>query len=802
VQDNKPTTHQRDLAKLPRALAPLIERPKWCVWRWTFQKNGRWQKPPYRARNPQHHASTRDSSTWCDYATALAAVQAGHADGISYVLTEADPFAAIDLDHCRHADTHSIDVWAQNFLDVARHTYAEVTPSGEGCRIWGLTGDNSVSINRKFTLEIDGKPVAVELFRRTPKALTVTGLRLAAVRELTILDKAFDWAIVWGERRKAAAAEAAATKQQINCHGFNGGSGHDIDDVERVVREGVPDGANRSDAFHGVVGHYLGCGWSIEQIDEHLRQFPDGIGGRYLGECRLSREIARSAGKYQARSLPLVDGWKAPDAVVEAPAPKTPDPGDDELDEPASPAEDDELDELPVPPRPETPDPGDDPGLGKAPAQDPGVGLDKPVSPDTPDPVDNPELEDDDPELEDDVEESQPDSKLPRMYSHGDPNPDAAKTWLIKHLMSTVGHGLLSGQWGTGKTFVVFDLAVSLGTGQPFLGHAVKRQCGVLLIAAEGAGEVELRLGAVVRHKCGGTERIPFRWYKEAPLLLQKGAVETLIAMARQAEASLQAEFGLPLGLVVIDTIAACAGYPKAGDENDSAAAQAVMNTLKAVAETLGCFVLGVDHFGKNAESGTRGSGAKESAADLVLACLGDKELNGSVTNTRLAVRKHRGGRQGQEHPFTLRVAEAPEPDEDGEAVTTMIVDWLPAGASGGHRPGPDPWAAGRTQDQRTAVLRLKRVLMGALAEHGVEREIPPDGPAAWMIDREVVRGLFYVQTPADGTPAQKTEYRRKQFNRALAWAEAQELITGHEIDGVVYLRLCSLKAGDDNEEE
>ena len=31
-------------------------------------------------------------------------------------------------------------------------------------------------------------------------------------------------------------------------------------------------------------------------------------------------------------------------------------------------------------------------------------------------------------------------------------------------------------------------------TGQPFLGHAVKRQCGVLLIAAEGADEVRLRL--------------------------------------------------------------------------------------------------------------------------------------------------------------------------------------------------------------------------------------------------------------------------------------------------------------------
>ena len=69
------------------------------------------------------------------------------------------------------------------------------------------------------------------------------------------------------------------------------------------------------------------------------------------------------------------------------------------------------------------------------------------------------------------------------------------------------------------------------------------------------------------------------------------------------------------------------------------------------------------------------------------------------------------------------------------------------------------------------------------------------------MIDQEVVRGLFYAQTAADGTPKQKIDYRRKQFNRALDWAEAQELIASHEIDDVVYLRLCSHEAGGDNEE-
>ena len=178
---------------------------------------------------------------------------------------------------------------------------------------------------------------------------------------------------------------------------------------------------------------------------------------------------------------------------------------------------------------------------------------------------------------------------------------------------------------------MVFDLAAALGTCQPFLGHPVKRQCGVLLIAAEGANEVRLRLDAVIRTKCGNMQRAPFRWYETVPMLLHKGSVEKLIAMAKQAEASLLQEFGLPLGLIIIDTIAACAGYARAGDENDPAAGQAVMNILKAVAETIGCFVLGVDHFGKNLEAGTRGASSKEASGDLVLACLGDKEVSGSV---------------------------------------------------------------------------------------------------------------------------------------------------------------------------
>jgi hypothetical protein len=750
-------------------LAPLVERPQWAVWRWT-PKNGRWQKPPFMATALERHASVTDPSTWCDYNTALAAVQAGHADGISYVLTEADPFAAIDLDHCRRPDTHSIDVWAQNLLDVSRHTYAEVTPSGEGCRIWGLTGDSTNAVHRKFTLEIDGKPIAAELFRRTPKALTVTGYRLDTIRELTNIDRAFGWAIAWGERRKAAAAEAAAASL-INGHTFNGGGpGHDIDRIERIVREG-PLGGNRSDTFHIVVGHYLGCGWTVERICEHLQQFPNGIAEKYIGQGRLLGEIERSARKYAEGALPVSRGWEAPEPQAVPPAPEPPPPGSaqDDIGDEGEPA----------------PDPADEP---------------EPASP-APEPPD-PELEDDDlndPEDDLDDEPPQPDPNLPKMYGHGDPDPQPLKSWLIKHLMPTVGHGLLSGQWGTGKTFTAFDLAAALTTGQPFLGHPVKRQCGVLLIAAEGSSEVRLRLDAVIRAKCGGIERAPFRWYDTTPLLLHKGAAETLIAMARQADESLQAEFGLPLGLVIIDTVAASAGYTQAGGESDAATGIALMGVLKAVAQVCGCFVLGVDHFGKNVESGTRGTGAKEDAADLVWACLGDKALNGSVTNTRLAIRKHRGGRQGMEYAFSLREVKTLELDEDGEQETTMVVDWLPAGGPGGTGPAPvNPWVEGcRQQEQRTAMLRLERALLDALADQGVERPSPPDGPAVRMAELRIVRALFHGRTPVDekDTPEQQNRYCQQQFKRALDRAEGRRLVGFGKLDGIAHLWLT--RSGD-----
>ncbi len=104
---------------------------------------------------------------------------------------------------------------------------------------------------------------------------------------------------------------------------------------------------------------------------------------------------------------------------------------------------------------------------------------------------------------------------------------------------------------------MVFDLFAAPATQQPFIGYAVKRQCGVLLIAAEGADEVRLRLDAVIRAKCIGMARAPVR--KRADAATQ-GSGRDADRDGAAGRGFAPAGIRRALGLIVIDTIAAPSG--------------------------------------------------------------------------------------------------------------------------------------------------------------------------------------------------------------------------------------------------
>jgi AAA domain/Primase C terminal 2 (PriCT-2) len=361
---------------------------------------------------------------------------------------------------------------------------------------------------------------------------------------------------------------------------------------------------------------------------------------------------------------------------------------------------------------------------------------------------------------------------------HGEENPSANRNWLIKHLLPTTGVGLISGQWGTGKTFVAIDLALSLMTGTPFAGRTAKRKGGVLFIAAEGASEIPIRLSGLIEAKLPDhKDKLPFAWAESWPMLMVSGAVEQLAVIAKEAADRMKAEFGVDLVLVIVDTMSAAAGFK---DENASSEAQFVMNVLSELSRRTGALILACDHFGKAVETGTRGSSAKEAAADVVIACLGDRAQAGSVTALSIAVRKLRSGATGAETPFRLRTVDMGV-DEDGEPITTCVVEWSPVTVA----PAPEA-AKGRGWPKSTVLFRV--ALVTTLKLHGSDQMVL-GGPTVVAVELDRVREEFDKRYPLDAggnaiERKRQVNKRRQAFKRAREEVESRGLIGGREIDG------------------
>jgi len=111
-------------------------------------RDGNVTKVPYSVHGGR--ASSTNPKTWAPFDEAVA-VSARY-DGIGFVFTEDDPFAGIDIDKCRNAETGEIEPWAWKIV-AALDSYTEVSPSGTGLHVFvkaTLPGPN----NRKGPLEM------------------------------------------------------------------------------------------------------------------------------------------------------------------------------------------------------------------------------------------------------------------------------------------------------------------------------------------------------------------------------------------------------------------------------------------------------------------------------------------------------------------------------------------------------------------------------------------------------------------------------------------------------------------------
>jgi hypothetical protein len=116
--------------------------------------------------------------------------------------------------------------------------------------------------------------------------------------------------------------------------------------------------------------------------------------------------------------------------------------------------------------------------------------------------------------------------------------------------------------------------------------------------------------------------------------------------MIHQAKRACKAEFDVPLALIVIDTTIKAAGYKKS--ENDAVEVNEVIVTMENYAHAYQCFVLFIDHMGKDEDKGARGSSDKPSSVDTYAEIRNGKKVK------RFYVEKVKGEKGHMEVEFTI----------------------------------------------------------------------------------------------------------------------------------------------------
>jgi primase-polymerase (primpol)-like protein len=154
--------------------AELTTLQQWLLWRFET-RDDKLTKVPYTIRGSlASTTSPADWSTWEAVSAALAASKLW--EGPGFVFSEADPFCGVDLDGIWQSDADEGASWALRILERFCDTYSEVSPSGQGVKIWCKARAPRCG---KWLIEHGG----IEIYDRS-RFFTVTG-QSAGIRVIT-----------------------------------------------------------------------------------------------------------------------------------------------------------------------------------------------------------------------------------------------------------------------------------------------------------------------------------------------------------------------------------------------------------------------------------------------------------------------------------------------------------------------------------------------------------------------------------------------------------------------------------------
>lgn len=238
---------------------------------------------------------------------------------------------------------------------------------------------------------------------------------------------------------------------------------------------------------------------------------------------------------------------------------------------------------------------------------------------------------------------------------------EPAKPWLIKGVIAQDEDSSWYGPAGSLKSTLLVDLMVHLAAEKDWRGFKTKARAGGVYMALERASLTRRRIGAYRLRD--GFENLPVAVSGDIIDLIDASCVEIIAATVKAAEA----RFGIPVGLIVIDTFAKAIAAG-GGDEDKAQHVNLVAANLKRVHEQIG-HPVHIALIGHTGHEGTRerGSSAKKGHDDLQVRITGEGKVK-TATITKA----------NDQDECTLTAFEGEQialgKDEDGDSITTFIV--------------------------------------------------------------------------------------------------------------------------------
>jgi hypothetical protein len=330
---------------------------------------------------------------------------------------------------------------------------------------------------------------------------------------------------------------------------------------------------------------------------------------------------------------------------------------------------------------------------------------------------------------------------------------------LVKRLLPRKGLAAIYGKPGAFKSFVAVHLGLHVALGASWAGRAVT-QAPVMYIGAEGAVGLRKRITGLASTRPDLPADLPFFLISAAPNL--GNCPGDLAELSTAIEAA-----GVAPGLIVIDTLAASLG---GADENNVGMTALVAN-CGALASRFDALVLIVAHSGLADDKRLRGHSSLHGGVDALLLC---ERVEGELS-TNLTVQKCKDDASD----FTLlarlrRVVIGI--DEDGEEVSTLVVDRIEDGSPAATSP--------RAKSVPPSQRLLLEVLRQAVAEVGEECTIGLTSPFVRVVVDDTVRERYYARVAErpkpDDTPEKLAARQRQAFNSSIkALIDAQRILAG-----------------------